>query len=454
MSLNKNEIITLKIEGMTHDGNGVGKYNNQAVFVPQTAVGDVCKVKILKVEKTFAYGKIEEIIKASDTRQEQSCPVFQRCGGCSYRHINYEEELRIKREKVRDAFLRIAGYDCEINPVIGSDNISYYRNKAQYPVGRDINGNIITGFFSMRSHNIIDVTCCDIQHPASAQITDTFREWISKKQIPVYDEKSHTGILRHIYVRVSFGTGEIMVCAIINAESLPYGDELVSMLRERINGLTSVVININKSKTNIILGNRCKTLWGKGYITDILDGLKFNISPMSFYQVNPNQTIKLYRKAVEAAELSGSETVLDLYCGIGTISLFLARNAKKVYGVEIVPEAIQNAKENARLNNIDNTEFICGTAADAAEELKSKSIKPDVITVDPPRKGLEKELIATICDMSPERVVYISCDPATLARDVKCLAQNGYAVKTVQPFDMFPRTWHVETVVLMSRVKD
>lgn len=451
MPYKNNDLLKLKIEGMTHDGNGVGKADGFAVFVPFTAVGDEIKARLVKVHKTYAFGKLEELIKPSKCRIQNDCPAFQKCGGCSYRHISYEEELIIKRDKVKSAFSKLSGLEVEVLPVLPSENIHHYRNKAQFPIGLNNQRVITAGFYSLRSHTIISIDHCLIQNPIFSEIVSVMKEFIIKNNIEVYDEIRHRGLVRNIFIRCGRATGEIMLCIVINGDSLPKSELLINLIKQKFPNIKSLVLNINKVKTNVILGEKCIKIYGKDKIEDILDGLKFNISPLSFYQVNPAQTEVLYHKALELCDLKGTETVLDLYCGIGTITLFLARKAKMVYGAEIVEEAVEDAKENAKLNNIKNAEFICGDAEETAEIFEEKGIKPDIIVVDPPRKGCSEELLNIMAKMNPQKIVYISCDPATLARDVKILTELGYNTDKAFPVDMFPRTPHVETIVLLQR---
>jgi 23S rRNA (uracil1939-C5)-methyltransferase len=447
----KNDLLKLKIEGMTHDGNGVGKADGFAVFVPFTAIGDEIKARLVKVNKTYAFGKLEELIKPSQSRIQNDCPAFQKCGGCSYRHISYEEELAMKRDKVKSAFSKLSGLELEVFPVLPSEIINHYRNKAQFPIGSNGQRVITAGFYTLRTHNIIGIDHCLIQNPVFSEILLVVKEFIVKNNITVYDEIRHRGLVRNLFLRSGRGTGEMMLCLVINGDSLPKSDVLIHIIKQRFPNIKSLILNINKVKTNVILGEKCITLYGKDKIEDVLDGLKFNISPLSFYQVNPSQTEVLYHKALELCDLKGTETVLDLYCGIGTITLFLAKKAKMVYGAEIIEEAIEDAEENAKMNNIKNVEFICGDAEEAAAIFEEKGIKPDIIVIDPPRKGCSEELLNIMAKMQPQKIVYISCDPATLARDVKILTDLGYSTNKAYPVDMFPRTPHVEVVTLLSR---
>lgn len=448
--MQKNDEIILNITDMTSDGSGIGKYDGMAIFVPLTAIGDTARVKILKVKKTYAFGKLTEIIKPSPDRAENRCPSFSQCGGCVYRHISYAAECRIKTDKVYEAIKRIGGADMQPQPIICSENTEHYRNKAQYPIAADG----AAGFFAFHSHRIVKCPDCALQPEIFSQITAACTEWIRDNSISVYNEEKHAGLLRHIYIRIAEKTGEIMAYAVINGKSLPCSDDFVSRIKSVCGEkIKSIGININTDKTNVILGEKCRVLYGEEYITDILCGVKVRLSPLSFYQVNRATAEKLYKKAAEYAAPAG-KTVLDLYCGAGTIGLSMAKEAKKIIGVEIVPQAVEDARFNAGLNGISNAEFICSDAAGAAAELAKKGIKPDVIIVDPPRKGCAAELIGTIAEaFKPERVVYVSCDPATLARDIKIFAEKGYALTEYTPVDMFPRTSHVECVALLTRLR-
>ncbi len=445
----KNAQIELTVDGYTAEGSGVGHCDGMAVFVGNAAVGDRLKVHIIKSKKTYAIGKIVDILEPSEDRIPVDCPYFNSCGGCAYRHISYEAELNAKKDRVEQAFSRLSHIDIKAESVCGGET-TRYRNKAQFPVGLD--KEIKIGFFAPRSHRIIDCSDCLLQPEEFSEITDVFREWIRDKNISLYDEKTHKGVLRHIYLRKAAATGEIMVCAVINADSLPEANDLEKRLK-KIENIKTLVLNINREKTNVILGKKCINIFGDGYITDILCGNKIRISPLSFYQVNRNQAQRLYEKAAEYAGLSGKETLLDLYCGAGTIGLSMADKVKKVIGVEIVPEAVEDARINAEINIIKNAEFFCGDASDAAKMLKEKGIKPDCIILDPPRKGCDGELIKTVSEMNPERIVYVSCDPATLARDCAVFKDYGYKTDRLSVFDLFPRTVHVETVVLMTKKK-
>ncbi len=447
--LAKNQKIILDIDGMSTEGNGIGHFDGIAVFVPNSAIDDKLLVHIVKVKKTYAFGKIDEILEASPSRINSDCPVSLRCGGCSYRHISYEAELGIKWQRVYDAFTRIGHIEPPMHDIIGSQSIDNYRNKAQFPVGFDKELQI--GFYALNSHRIIPCKDCKLQPQIFTDILNIVEGWITKNNISVYNETTKKGLIRHIYIRRGHFSGEVMVCLVINGNTIPKQDELTKELTEKIENLKTVVLNINKEDTNVIVGNTCIPLMGDGYIHDQLCGLTFRISPLSFYQVNSPQTENLYAKAAEYAELKPTDVLLDLYCGTGTIGLSMAHKVKKLVGVEIIPQAIEDAKLNAAQNSITNADFICGDAKDAAKSLRENGLAPDVVLVDPPRKGLTPELIDTIDEMSPRRVVYISCDPATLARDAALFADKGYTVQKVTPVDMFPRTAHVETVCLLSK---
>lgn len=450
--LKKNDRINLKIESCSSNGSGVGRHNGMAIFVPATAVGDEITAHILKVKKTYAFAKVESVITPSADRIEPECPVYLKCGGCVFSHMSYDAEKKIKADHVAECFKRIGGVNPEFEPIIGGDSDCRYRNKAQYPVAAE-NGEIKTGFYSPHSHRVVHCPDCLLQPEEFEGILEVFSEYAKKFGVSVYDETKHSGLLRHVYIRKGSASGEIMVCAVINGKALPAEDKLVEMLLEKEPQIKSIIVNSNTKDTNVILGDKCRTLWGSDTITDILCGLKFRISPLSFYQVNRNQAEKLYNKAAEYANLTGTETVFDLYCGAGTIGLSMALKAKEIIGVEIVPEAIEDAKVNAELNGITNARFICGDAAEAAEILKNEGIRPEVIILDPPRKGCSPEMLKTAAEMSPDRIVYVSCDPATLARDCGIFADLGYTATKATPVDMFPRTGHVETVVQLSQRK-
>lgn len=456
MAYLKNDILEVKIDDIGINGEGIGKVDGYTLFVKDAIVADVVRVKLTKVTKNYAYARLMEILTPSPLRVAAVCPVARSCGGCQIQEMDYKAQLIFKREKVKNNIERIAGIkDFKIHNTLGMDKPYHYRNKAQYPVGMDKEGNIITGFYAGRTHSIIPCDDCVIGDEINGKILAIIKSFMKKHNISPYIEETNKGLVRHILIRKGFKTSEIMVCIIINGNSMPHSDELVKQLLE-IEGMTSISLNVNKVKTNVILGDKVIDLYGNGYITDYIGVVKFHISPLSFYQVNPSQTQVLYGKALEYAALTGKETVWDLYCGVGTISLFLAKLAKKVYGVEIIPEAIEDARNNAKLNNITNAEFFVGKAEEVVPAYYEKQremgndASADVIVVDPPRKGCDERLLATIIKINPQRVVYVSCDSATLARDLKFLTENGYEVKEVQPVDMFPHSVHVETVVLLS----
>ena len=448
----KNQVFEIEITGQTHEGLGVGRVDGMAVFVQGAIAGEKVVAKIIKVMKNYAVARIESFMERSPDRAEPFCPVYKRCGGCNLQHMTYERTLQFKRQVVIDNLERIGGLEgIQVEPVIGMETPKRYRNKAQYPVGMGKNGPI-AGFFAPRSHEIIQAEECGIQHPSSDLAKNTVLEFIKADRIPVYDEITHKGLIRHVVVKVGFMTGEVMVILVSTGPNIPKKDKLVSLLKERIPGLASIVVNVNDKPGNVILGSKNITLYGKDTIEDKLGDLLFEISPLSFYQVNPEQTLVLYNKAVEYAGLTGEETVFDLYCGIGTISLFAAGKAKKVIGVESVPEAVEAARRNAERNRINNAEFYCGNAEEVVPELYRQGMQADVVIVDPPRKGCDEVLLKTLIDMAPQRIVYVSCNPSTLARDMKVLHGSGYEPQKVQPVDMFPWTNHVETVALMSRL--
>ena len=451
VELSKNDKIELTIDALTSEGSGVGRYNGLAVFVRGTVPQDKIIAHIIKRSKNYAIGIIDKILRPSPERIESDCPYSKKCGGCSFRHMTYDEELKYKKSRVQDALNRIGHLDIEVDEIIGADDLTHYRNKAQYPV--DISdGEMFAGFYAYKSHRIIPCADCKLQPAEFEKGLEAFAKWIESENITSYNEQTGKGLLRHIYFRKGFATGEVMACAVINANSIPNSELLVSLLREKVDGLTSVAVNINKEKTNVILGKETSIIWGEKYIRDNLLGKNFLISPNSFYQVNHNQCEKLYAKAKAFAGLTGTETVLDLYCGVGTIGLTMAENVKQLVGIEIIPQAIENAKENAKINHITNAQFICADAPKGAEILKKQGVNPDIIILDPPRKGCEKSLFDTIEQLSPKKIVYVSCDSATLARDLAILKEKGYEAKKVSAVDMFPRTPHVECVVLMSKI--
>lgn len=458
--MRKNDEIQLTIEDMGVSGEGIGKAEGMTFFVKDALIGDHIRAGITKLKKNYGYARLLEILTPSPWRVQPRCPIHRQCGGCQIQALNYKKQLEFKQKKVLGNLQRIGGFaEPPMEPVVGMEDPYHYRNKAQFPIGKDKDGRIIAGFYAGRTHQIIPNRDCALGVPVNKEILDIIIGIMEEKGIEPYDEQTRKGLVRHVLIRYGFHTKEIMVCIVVNGEKLSYADVFVKELC-KLKGMTSISINVNQQNTNVIMGQEVKVLWGQPWITDRIGDISYRISPLSFYQVNPVQTEKLYRLALEYADLKGTETVWDLYCGIGTISLFLARQAKKVYGVEIVPQAIRDARENARINKIENVEFFTGKAEEILpdfykkEEKAGRSPRADVIVVDPPRKGCDQELLDTILKMQPERIVYVSCDSATLARDLKILCQGEYELKRVRPVDQFCHTSHVETVVLMSKVKE
>ena len=448
----KNKIYVMEIDSIGSNGEGIGRIDGFTVFVEGALPGETIRVLMLKVKKNYGYGKLIEILEGSPERREPLCPVAKQCGGCQLQHLAYVGQLAYKAQEVKDDLERIGGCkDITVRNTLGMEDPWRYRNKAQFPVGIGKEGCAI-GFYAKRSHRIIDTNQCFLQNACNDEIIGIIRAFLDEYGISSYDEEKHKGLVRHVLTRIGRNSGEIMVCIVVNGKRLPHSEILVEQLKQ-VEGIVSIILNINKEQTNVILGNKIITLWGKEKITDSIDGIEFEISPLSFYQVNPVQTEVLYRKAVELAGLTGEETVLDLYCGIGTISLFFARKAKQVFGVEIVSEAIADAKKNAERNGVTNVEFMVGAAEEVIPKLyEEEGITADIVVVDPPRKGCDARLLETILQIKPEKIVYVSCNPATLARDLAVLKKGCYEVREVQPVDQFPMTVHVETVVLMSRV--
>ena len=472
--MNKNDIITLKIEDMGIDGEGIGKIDGMTFFVKDAVIGDEIEARITKLKKNYGYARVE--LKSSEFRTEPKCELHRRCGGCQIQAMDYAKQLEFKENKVKNNLVRLGGFhadfvDSVTEPIVGMENPYRYRNKAQFPIGKDKDGNIIAGFYASRTHSIIPVKDCMLGVAENREILEAILSYMRECHIEPYDEKTGRGLVRHALIRYGFTTKEIMVCLVVNGRKLPAQNVLVEKL-QAIPGMTSISMNINQKNTNVILGEQTETIWGQPYITDYIHlrdctnfertgkAISYHISPQSFYQVNPEQTEKLYSLALEYAGLTGKESVWDLYCGIGTISLFLAQKAKQVYGVEIVPQAIDDAKENAKINAIDNAEFFVGKAeevlpeyyAEYEREHNGETAHADVIVVDPPRKGCDETLLETIVKMQPEKVVYVSCDSATLARDLKYLCANGYEIKMCRGVDQFPQSVHVETCVLLSKL--
>ena len=479
--MKKNDIFDLEITDMGVDGEGIGHYDGMTFFVKDALIGDMIRARATKLKKNYGYARVEEVLTPSTFRVEPKCPHHRRCGGCQIQALSYEKQLEFKHEKVRGNLIRIGGFsaeeiDAKMLPIVGMESPFRYRNKAQFPVGYDKEGNLVTGFYAARTHSIIPVEDCLLGVEENAPILDAIKSWMLAYGVSAYNEETGKGLLRHVLIRFGFTTKEIMVCLIINGHKLPAQEDLISRLSE-MEGMTSISINSNTKNTNVILGDVTECIWGQAYITDYIHlretndsvvgteeefelgdvAVAYRISPQSFYQVNPVQTEKLYSTALDYAGLTGEEYVWDLYCGIGTISLFLAQKAKKVYGVEIVPQAIEDAKNNAKLNGIENAEFFVGKAEEVLpefyENLKEGDamLTPDVIVVDPPRKGCDTACLDTMLKMQPKRIVYVSCDSATLARDLRILCDGGYEVKKVRAFDQFAHTGHVETVVLLSK---
>ena len=473
MEMKKNDRFVLKIEDMGENGEGIGRLDGYIWFVKDAVIGDVIEAGVTKMKKQYGFARLIRVIEPSEYRTEERCPSARRCGGCQIQAVDYQEQLRLKEKKVYNNLKRIGGLsslllpggenmaeqtkeEAERNavvmePIIGMENPWRYRNKAQFPFGRNKDGNIVTGFYAGRTHDIVEQEDCLLGVEENREILSIIRNFMEEYKIEPYNEETHRGLVRHVLIRKGFQTGELMVCLVINGRKLPGQQALTERLLE-IPGMTSISLNVNQEKTNVILGKELINLWGEGHITDYIGAVQYRISPLSFYQVNPVQTERLYGTALEYAGLTGNETVWDLYCGIGTISLFLAQKAKQVYGVEIVPQAIDDARENARLNHMENVEFFVGKAEEVLpEQYERNQIYADVIVVDPPRKGCDEKCLETIVKMSPKRVVYVSCNSSTLARDVKYLEERGYRTERVRCVDMFPHSGHVETVVLLSK---
>lgn len=452
MEFKKNDMVTVAIEDIGHDGEGIGKADGFTFFIKDAVIGDVVEAKVMKAKKNYGYARLMKVITPSPDRVKPPCPKASACGGCQLQSLSYEKQLEFKKKKVEGNLRRIGGFtDFTAEKVIGMDNPWRYRNKAQFPFGKDKNGRIVTGFYAGRTHSIIANEDCLLGVKENGEILRQVISWMEENHVEPYDEQTGTGLVRHALIRYGFTTKEIMVCLIINGKTLPRREKLIERLIQ-IPGMTSITANVNTKRSNVILGETLISLWGQDFITDYIGDVKYRISPLSFYQVNPVQTVKLYSTALEYAGLTGSETVWDLYCGIGTISLFLAKNAKKVYGVEIVPAAIEDARENARINGIGNAEFYVGKAEEVLPRMyEEDGVYADVIVVDPPRKGCDGALLQTMLKMKPEKIVYVSCDSATLARDLKILCEEEYEVVKGAVCDMFPGGVHVETIVLIQR---
>ncbi|WP_271004934.1 23S rRNA (uracil(1939)-C(5))-methyltransferase RlmD [Listeria seeligeri] len=446
--LKKNQSVEITIEDLTHDGNGVGKIDGYPLFIPNTLPGEKVTAKIIKLNKNYGFARMENLEVVSAERVEPQCAVYSKCGGCSLQHLSYVGQLAFKRNQVEETMKRIGKLNVEVKETLGMENPWRYRNKSQVPVGF-VNGKLTAGFYQKRSHEIIDMSTCLIQSEQGDFAVQKTREVLAKYGTEPYDEKTGKGDIRHIMTRFAHTTGQLMLVLVTTKDRLPFKEEIIRDLTEQL-ALTSIVQNINPQKTNVIFGDRTKTLWGKDIIEDTIHGIRFAISARSFYQVNPLQTEVLYQQAIEAAELTGEETVIDAYCGIGSISLCLAKKAKHVYGVEIVDQAIQDARTNAELNNLSNTTFETGKAEEVIPTWYKAGIVADVLVVDPPRKGCDEKLLQTILAMKPKKVVYVSCNPGTLARDMKILSDGGYEANQVQPVDMFPMTTHIEAVTVLN----
>lgn len=458
MEFKKNDTVTVTITDMGNEGEGIGKIDGYTLFVKDAIVGDVIEAKIVKPKKNYAYARLERILTASQFRTNPRCEFHKQCGGCQIQALSYEKQLAFKQNKVRNNLIRIGKFeegfiDSVLEPIVGMEDPYYYRNKAQFPIGADKDGNPITGFYAGRTHTIIANTDCCLGNRKNERILQVILTYMKTNQVLAYNEESGNGLVRHVLIRIGHKTQEIMVCLVINGRELPDSEQLINELC-KLDGMTSISISINTENTNVIMGKEIKTLWGKSYITDYIGDIKFQISPLSFYQVNSVQTEKLYSLAMEYAGLQGEEIVWDLYCGIGTISLFLSQRAKKVYGVEIVPQAILDAKNNAKINQIENVEFYIGKAEEVLpQQYEEKGIYADVIVVDPPRKGCDEQCLQTMLKMQPERIVYVSCDSATLARDLQILCEKDYRIERVRAVDQFSHTVHCEICVEICHAK-
>lgn len=456
MEFKKNDICQVTIEDIGTDGEGIGKIDGFTLFIKDAVLGDTIEAKIMKAKKNYAYAKLEKVITPSPFRVQPKCQFHKQCGGCQIQAMDYVKQLEFKNNKVRNNLIRIGGLDAEyvdsiMETPVGMEIPFYYRNKAQFPFGKNKEGKTITGFYAGRTHSIIENTDCALGVAENKVILEKILKYMEEEKVAPYDEEAHKGLLRHALIRKGFATGQLMVCLVINGKKLPAEDKLVHSLLE-VEGMTSISVSVNTEKTNVIMGKEIRLLHGSEQIEDEIDGITFKISPLSFYQVNPVQTERIYSQALQYADLHGEETVWDLYCGIGTISLFLARCAKQVYGVEIVPQAIDDAKENAKRNGIENVDFYVGKAEVVLpEKYEKEGIFADVIVVDPPRKGCDEDCLSTMVQMQPKRIVYVSCDSATLARDVKYLEEHGYQLMKARIFDNFPQSVHVETVCWLSQ---
>ena len=447
--LEKGKIYEAVITDYTAEGQGVAKIEGCAVFVPSAIMGEKYRITIEKAAKNWAAGKIVEILEKSSHRVQRQCPISASCGGCDFWHMDYEEETRLKAQRVRDCLNRLGGESLENVEILAAPDCQGYRNKAQYPVASR-KGRVYAGFFKAGTHTVVENKRCLILPEDTDRVKDIVIDYVNQFRIPAYDEAAHKGLLRHIYVRRGAVSGQVLVCLVVNGRKLPHAEDLIARL-QGVPGFTTLVLSVNTKKGNTILGEEFITLYGPGYIEDTLCGLDFRLSARSFYQVNHHQAQRLYDAAISQAEITKDDTVLDLYCGVGTITLCMAKAAGKVIGVEVIPQAVEDARENAKRNGIENAEFFCGDAGEAALELERQGVKADVVVVDPPRKGLNADAIEALARFNPRRIVYVSCDPATLGRDVALLKERGYAVKNAMAADLFPRCAHVETVVLLSK---
>ena len=450
--LRKNQIEQMQITAMSSDGNGIAKFDGMVVFVPYSAVGDELLVRIVKVQKHYSYGIIEQILKPSPDRVQDGCPVYQKCGGCAFRHISYQAELRHKAEFVESNLRRLGGLEPKMLPITPSPLVKGYRNKAQYPI-RNHDGKIEAGFFAKRSHRVISCASCDLQPAFFEEILEYTRSFLQEHQISAYDELSGKGLVRHLYLRYGEVSGEVMVCLVLNGNQLPELPQYLQGLLKVCPQVASVVLNVNREQNNVILGSECKTVYGKDTIQDTLCDVQFELSPLSFYQVNRQAAQQLYRQAAQLAEFQRDELLVDLYCGAGTIGLSMAEHCGRLIGVEIVPEAVESARRNAAAMGVEHAEFFCADAGTAAQKLAADGLLPNIVVLDPPRKGCDEPTLKAVLAMAPQRIVMVSCNPATAARDLKYLSQHGYAVQAVQPVDMFPRTKHVECAALLCREK-
>jgi len=449
--MKKNDIVTIQITGMTHDGMGVGRYDNMAIFVAGVYVGETAEVLILKVNRTYAFGKLQSLIMPSPARIEADCPIAQKCGGCTWRDIEYSEELKYKHDFVADCLKKFAHKEIGLPDAIGSPNIDCYRNKAQYPIRADKDGKATFGYFAKNSHRLIPCERCMLVPEVYDQIAAFTVFFMNSKGILPYDEASCRGIVRHLCIRSAFSTGDIMVTLVINKNNMPHAEEYVAALTKAFPQVVSVFLNINTKNTNVIMGQKCIKLYGNDTITDTICGVKIAISPLSFYQINRDSVENLYSLVREFAAPQKDDILFDLYCGTGAIGLTMADSVKHLYGIEIIPDAVENAKHNAKINGFDNTTFMCGDCKDAVSYFTENKIRPNIVILDPPRKGCDETVIDTVCTLSPDRVVMVSCNPATMARDVAVFEQKGYLLGDIKAVDLFPRTPHIETVMILQR---